>query len=195
MLVNTYIYKGPHNSLLAPCIIASFTVPEADYEHLIPGVSELYKFREDLLELTSITHNLDIHISSIDSSQINSLGDAAVKDSLNRTLLSYRTKAMADKDVCYIKHVKQPKTWSERLVIILAVFYRRKLLESLSDSRMNLLKLDSNYKKHIEAMAHYKYLPPIYHWEKSMRAFDSVFPRPLWYTRELQTIERINKEL
>lgn len=195
MLVNTYVYKGPHNSLLAPCILGAIQVPNKDYEDLVPSVSRIYDRRKSLKKFNNIMGKLDLHIATVDAPDINSFGDSAAQKKIDRMTLKFHAQAVDSRDVCYIKRVKTPKLWHERLLVILTVYYRNKFLESLSNDTAPLVELDADYERHIEVMKTYKHLPPLYHWEKSMAAFKDIEPKPLWYQRELQTIEKLNRGL
>jgi len=195
MLINTYVYKGPHNSLLAPCVIGILKVPDADYENRIPGISTIYQKRNNLNEFSDIIVNLNYGMSTLTGMEINSKGDMIIKDRINRLTLKYYAEAVTNKDVCFIKQLKSPRLWHERLLVMMTVMYRHVMLKSQSSNDIDLLELDCNYKKHLQVIANYKFLPPIYNWEKTMATFKNVFPRPLWYTKELQTIENINRGL
>lgn len=195
MLVNTYVYKGPHNSLIAPCVLGAIKVPNEDYEDLVPSVSRLYDKRKSLKKFADVVGKLDLHIATIDAPDINSFGSKAIQNKLDRMTLKYHAQAMDLRDVCYIKQVKTPKLWNERLLVILTVYYRNVFLESISDGDAPLVELEADYERHIEVMKTYKHLPPMYHWERSMAAFKDIEPKPLWYQREMQTIEKLNRGL
>lgn len=195
MLVNTYVYKGPQNSLLAPCTIGAIKVPELDYEDRIPGISTLYEKRKNLDEFADIIADLKYSVTTVNATEINTSGEATIKDRLNRMTLNYHADAVKERDVYFIKRIKNPTLWHERLLVIMTVMYRHVMLECKSHKGVNLLELDSDYERHLEVIANYKVLPPIYHWERTMAAFKNVFPRPLWYKRELQTIESMNRGL
>lgn len=193
MLINTYVYKGPHNSLLAPCVIGALKVPKEDHEDLIPSTTRLYDRRKSLKKFNSLISKLDLHIACVDAAEINSFGDSAINKKLDRITLKYHAQAIDLQDVCYIKQVKKPRLWHERLLVILTVYYRNVFLDSLSDCNTSLVDLDVDYYKHIEVLKTYKHLPLIYHWEQTMAAFKSIEPKPPWYQREMQTIEKLNR--
>jgi len=195
MLVNTYTALGPQNTLIAIGVVGALKVPERDFEGKIPTVSSIYDHRKSTVKFNDIAQLCDFSITTLDAPDLNTYGVSCIQDRRDRLTAKFYAQSVENKEPCYIKHVKKPELWHERLLVMMTLFYRRRLLESISDNRLNLLELEADYNKHLDVLANFQALPPMYNWERSMAAFKNVFPRPLWYIKEMQTVEKMNRGL
>ena len=195
MIINTYIYKG-QNSLFAPCVVGVIQVPDdnINYEAEIPTISYIYNKRQDISCFSTMMNKINYSVGIINADDINDKGDYAIRDKLKRMTLNYRIKALYDNNICHIKRLHKPKLWYERLLVIATVFYRHKLLYELSRD-LNFIELDSDYNKHLDIIKDFRLLPRVYNWEKTMLAFRNVFPRPLWYDKEIEKLKIMKGEL
>jgi hypothetical protein len=193
MLLNIFTYKGPSYSLLGPWVTCGYLVNNNDFnkelESFIPSSRYLFSYRKDLIKYESLLLNSSINIKTINSYDINTLGDLAIYNSYKQIRASaYSVLKEEDSLVVNYINVKNRLFWYERLCIIYAVFIRHQYLQKLSKSRPNLFNLDSNLDAHLDLLSTYKYLPPIYIIDKCLVRFSDIHPKPFWFKREIDFI-------
>lgn len=201
MFIYTYTAKGPKNTLIAHYITGVIKVYDYDfnnleYEQLVPHFESSVKPIKNIDNLIYLSNKVEFNFRSINCHRVNNEGNLAIKNALDRMILKYKIEALDNKEKYFIKEVVVKKLdggnkWPERLLMVLANYYRQEYLINMSGSNYDLLDLEKNYDLHLDTLVNYTWLPPLYKWEKTMQVFKTVYPRPIWYEQELKKIKEI----
>lgn len=183
MILNIYTYKGPKNSLIGPWVSIGLLIESnADYENCVPNSKNIYNFRKSISKFDFLlTHKVDIRFSF--TSDINVYGDYSILKA-ERSLIGV-AKSLAYPNLITINKITKPTLWYERLCVIYSVYYRNEYIKRLSNE-IDYLSLDKDFLLHVEFISKLKYLPPLYIWDRCIKATELIYPKPYWYKKELK---------
>ena len=186
-----YLYKGPSKSLFTyySQSILFTNNNDSKYEGLIPSKSNLYS-------------NVAYEIPA--GTIYNALGTSAFEMYYKEGILKKRKNSLYMSlyhncpENLYIKEVSKPKTWQERLAVLLAVKHRKVCLEysyiEYLGKRHYVLDIESDFDFQVYLLSNLKILPKEVDWVKALDVFKNIYPKPLWYKVELLNYRRLSHE-
>lgn len=192
MIVYTYTWKGPKESLLGCYVTVAivFVAAEENMEELIPkSKANVYFPRKDISSFNKYIDNIVWKLT--DSTSLNREGDYALYKNKTRLLNPFTI----DK-TCYVKEVTNLNTWQERLTIIKAIdIWREKMdiytRDYLEPTKFFYEDLERNKWAHKNYLKRLKILPSIYLWYKVVQLFYKEKYKPIWYKKEIDSYKKL----
>lgn len=186
MILNIYVYKGSKQSLIGPWIVAGYLnkFTAESFEIEIPHKKSLFKYRSSLKKYSNILQN-NLNIYFISSSDINTSEELSIFKAIKKIKAYASSQSIEAEDLLQINIIEEPIYWYERLTVLCAVFYRQQYLLRMSSEKINYYLLEHNLESHINLLLTYKYLPPVYILNKCIYLFKNIYPKPNWWTNEI----------
>jgi hypothetical protein len=195
LILNIYTSKGFNSSLVGPWICCGYIINEEskdDEVALKTLMPDLYYPIKNINKIKFLINKDNISIVSIPSEEINFLGNYCVQAAYKK-LIAFATSYLEQGENLIINKIEVPSTWYEKVTASYAIFIRNHYLLRMSLEGISYLSLETKIELHMEKMLRFKHLPPKYLLDKSINLFRNVYPRPSWFTKEIDSIKIIKR--
>lgn len=192
-----YIYKGPKHSVFN-FYIGSFFITESidsKYEKSVPNKGHIYKPESLNWIDTKSLPTTYMNLKTFDSDLLNIYGDTLLKKGKKTLLNSYMSSLKFSRKNLFVKDVVSPTTWPERMAVINAVVERNIVINRVEIvEEVSISKVETSKESQINYLYDLRVLPPYVNWYKAVELFTNVYPKPIWYKKELEDYRRLCNE-